>query len=46
MSVGFSTPFTRTLESSGQASVTVEMEQLSEIPVTVGVATHDNTATG
>lgn len=46
VSAGFSTLFTRVLESSGQASVTVELEGLSEVPVTIGVATHDNTATG
>lgn len=46
VSIGFSTLFTRALESSGQVSVTVEMKGQSELPVTIGVATHDNTATG
>ena len=46
VSVGFSSPLTHVLENTGWVSVTLELEGLSAIPLTVLVATQDDMATG
>ena len=46
VSVGFSTPLIHVLENTGWVSVTLELEGLSAIPLTVLVAMQDDVATG